>query len=69
MKIEERIQEAVIKTEASLNNSPEFVKLREFYLEMKESGIAQKQEYTLPPLDTTGRRLHEMIVTKQQRNS
>ena len=64
MKIEERIQEAITKTEASLNNSPEFVKLREFYLAMQEAGIAQKQEYKLPPLDTSGRRWHEMTVSK-----
>ncbi len=64
MKIEERIQEAITKTEASLNSNPEFLKLREFYLEMKEAGVAQKQEYTLPPLDTSGRRLHEMTVSK-----
>ncbi len=68
MKIEERIQEAIIKTEASLNNNPEFVKLRDFYLAMQESGIAQKQEYTLPPLDTSGRRLHEMTVSKIIKN-
>jgi hypothetical protein len=64
MKIEERIQEAITKTETSLNSNPEFVKLRDFYLEMQEAGIAQKQEYTLPPLDTSGRRLHEMTISK-----
>jgi hypothetical protein len=32
----------------------EFLKLKKFYDEMKEQGIVQKQDYSLPPLDTIG---------------
>ncbi len=39
--------------------SPEFIKLREFYEEMKRQGVVKKQEYSFPPLDTTGQKLYQ----------
>jgi hypothetical protein len=40
-----------------LLNSADLKNLKDFYDRMKEAGIAKKPEYTLPPLDTIGRRL------------
>ncbi len=38
----------------SFSLDADFVALRDFYLEMLKSGIATKQEYSLPSLDTVG---------------
>ncbi len=36
---------------------PDFIRLQEFYKEMKRRGLVRKQEYSLPPLDTVGQTL------------
>lgn len=40
-------------------SDPDFVRLRDFFEEMKRQGLAKKQEYSLPPLDTAGQRLYQ----------
>ena len=60
MNIKEKIEQALEGKRESLLADPEFTKLQEFYLEMQRLGVVRKQEYTLPPLDTTGRRVQEM---------
>jgi hypothetical protein len=37
----------------------EYARLRDFYIEIQELGIAKKPEYDLPLLDTIGRKLYE----------
>lgn len=41
-------------------SDPDFVRLREFYEEMKRLGLAKRQEYSLPPLDTAGQGLFQV---------
>ena len=51
------IQKVIAEKERDFGTNPEFVKLREFYEDMKRQGIASKREYSLPPLDTIGQEL------------
>lgn len=60
MAIKEKVEQTLDAQRDVLLADPEFAKLQEFYLEMQKIGVAQKQEYTLPPLDTTGRRVQEL---------
>jgi hypothetical protein len=57
MEIEKEIKR-VLGEDANRQADPAFQNLREFYEKMKKDGIAIKQEYTLPPLDTVGRSLY-----------
>lgn len=59
MSLTDQIQEALAKEEAARGKNPNFQNLRDFYEEMKKEGIATKQEYTLPLVDTVGRYLYE----------
>lgn len=68
MQITKRMQKAIEETKREFAKSPEFTKLSEFYQEMQSAGIAKKQEYTLPPLDTIGRRLNQHIVVHRKKN-
>lgn len=67
MSITDRVKQAVATNLTELNKKDEFVKLQDFYKEMKQAGIAQKQEYSLPPLDTVGRRLRQTTANKTPR--
>ncbi len=67
MSLVERVQQCVAANEPQLNNDPEFVKLRDFYHEMQQAGIAKKATYSLPPLDTVGRRVYQLTASKTQR--
>jgi hypothetical protein len=53
------LQKIIVEKEPGFSANPDFVKLREFYEEMKRRGLATKQEYSLPPLDTTGQGLYQ----------
>ena len=64
MQISKRVQKAMKETKRDFAKDPGFVKLSEFYQKMQNAGIAKKQEYSLPPLDTIGRRLNQAIVKK-----
>lgn len=58
MDIRKRVEEVLdVRPEQGLNSTT-INSLEEFYKRMLEAGIAKKAEYTLPPLDTIGRRLH-----------
>ena len=57
MEFATELQSLLAAKDREFSSDPGFVKLRDFYAEMKRLGIAQKQEYSLPPLDTVGRRL------------
>ena len=60
MAIVEELQKELEKKKETLEKNKEFVRLREFYAEMQELGVAKKPEYNLPPLDTIGRHLYEI---------
>ena len=53
------LQQVIAEKERDFSSDPAFVRLREFYEEMKRQGLAKKQEYSLPPLDTAGQRLFQ----------
>ncbi|MBF0553054.1 MAG: hypothetical protein HQK96_00685 [Nitrospirae bacterium] len=40
-------------------DDPEFVKMHEHYLKMKELGLVKKQGYDIAPIDTIGRKYYE----------
>ena len=54
MSVATRVEKAVKEKARNFANNPEFKKLEDFYRDMIEKGIAKKQEYSLPPLDTLG---------------
>lgn len=56
-KIVERVQKELEKWQSNFSQDQKFQELQRFYLEMKAKGIAKKQEYTLPQLDTIGHTL------------
>lgn len=60
MAIVEEIKKEINERKESLKDNEEYVRLRDFYIEMQELGIVKKAEYDLPPLDTIGRRLYEV---------
>lgn len=52
------LQKVIAEKEQTFSADPNFVNLKEFYEEMKSSGVATRQEYSLPPLDTVGQQLY-----------
>ena len=53
-----KVQEAVRQDKNGFFKNPKVKKLQEDYEEMKKLGLAKKQEYTLPRLDTVGMSFH-----------
>ena len=54
MDITKRIEQASETGLKQFQSDPTFRDLEKFYLEMLQQGIAKKQEYNLPLLDTIG---------------
>lgn len=50
-----RVDRAIREFERERAGDAQFVRLREFMLEMERRGLVIKKEYDLPPLDTIGR--------------
>lgn len=67
MAITDRVKHTLETDIKELNKKAEFVKLRDFYKKMQESGIAKKRSYSLPPLDTIGRRFRQPTTSKATR--
>jgi len=61
MSIVKRVKDTTKEIHKGLAGTPEFDRLNDFYKKMKESGIAKKQEYSLPPIDTVGRDLYQKM--------
>ena len=59
MEIVIELQKTLATKEQNFSSDPEFRRLRDFYEEMKRQGLVKKQEYSLPPLDTTGQGLYQ----------
>lgn len=51
----ERLQEALRRFEKEAAVDADFIRLRDFYLEMSRRGLLIKKEYDLPLVDTIGR--------------
>jgi hypothetical protein len=51
----EKLQEALRAFEAQAATDPDFLRLRDFYLEMARKGLLVKKTYDLPLVDTIGR--------------
>jgi len=54
-----KLERILAEKEKDFRADPAFIRLQEFYEEMKRLGVAKKQEYSLPPLDTIGQRLYQ----------
>jgi hypothetical protein len=67
MTIEEKVKQ-VLAEEKEREGNPNFQNLREFYETMKKEGLVIKQEYTLPPVDTIGRSLHQDSLKSSSRS-
>lgn len=60
METRNELEKVLIEKEREFAADPSFVRLKEFYEQMKSQGLATKQEYSLPQLDTAGQRLFQV---------
>lgn len=60
MSVSNEINASINKNKIKFENDQSFKELKDYLGEMKESGFVKNNKYTLPPLDTTGKRLHEV---------
>ena len=60
MTLADEVKKEIEEKKEALKDNKEYVRLRDFYIEMQELGVAKKMEYDLPPLDTIGRHLYEI---------
>ena len=60
METVDEVQKVLAEKEQDFTADPEFLRLREFYEEMKRKGLVKKQEYSVPPLDTAGQQLFRL---------
>lgn len=58
METVDEVQKVLAEKEQNFAADPEFLRLREFYEDMKRKGLVKKQEYSVPPLDTAGQQLY-----------
>lgn len=65
MTLRERV-ERTISEEREITKHPNFKRLSNFYEEMKKEGVALKQEYDLPSMDTVGRELYREVSNKSR---
>jgi hypothetical protein len=65
-KFNEQVTEIVEEKSHIFSNDEIYVKLREYYDSMKEKGLIVPMKYTLPPLDTIGRRLFQTQSTVEK---
>jgi hypothetical protein len=67
MSIETNVKQ-VLANEENRAKDVDFQNLRDFYEQAKKEGIAVKPEYTLPQLDSIGRRFYAVQkATSEQR--
>ena len=60
--ISDEVKRAVENEEKRLQADKKYRELETFYQEMKSIGAIKSSSYSLPPLDTIGKRLHESSV-------
>jgi len=61
MSLIDQVKKTVEEQDEAKKGNSEYRELSAFYAKMKELGLVQKQEYSIPPLDTTGRRVRELM--------
>ena len=54
MSLVKKYKKLVKLTNENLEQSDEFIELRDFYLEMQKKGLVIKRDYALSKLDTIG---------------
>ncbi len=60
MSIVEEVKKEIVEQTKTLSKDRDFVRLQDFYAEMKELGVAKSSSYDLPPLDTLGKNFFEI---------
>lgn len=65
MNITERLDETLRKYEEQFAEDQSLKKTLDLLREMKELDMIQPQGYTLPPVDTIGKRLYEATTCKR----
>ena len=68
MGIEEQVKQVLEDACQTMATDSGFVELQAFYVEMQQLGLARQQEYSLPPLDTAGRRVYELTESIANRS-
>lgn len=51
----------IVGKKEHLSNDDKYVKHLKYYKELLRKGIIVKQKYTIPPVDTTGKIIYELI--------
>jgi len=60
MTISEKVEQAISQESEKHDKKTGIELFRDLQTQMEKIGFAQKQEYTLPPLDTIGRKVFEV---------
>jgi hypothetical protein len=55
----DKLQEALRRFEEEVGDDPEFIRLRDFYVEMASKGLLVHKPYDLPLVDTIGRTAYQ----------
>ena len=59
METTNELQKVLAEKEREFATNSDFVRLRDFYEDMKKRGLVIKQDYSLPLLDTAGQKLYQ----------
>ncbi len=57
-KLEQKLKK-VLKKKSVFEESSDYKKFTDFYLEMQREGLVRPKKYDLPPLDTIGKRKYQ----------
>ncbi|MCG6553900.1 MAG: hypothetical protein L7F77_16375 [Candidatus Magnetominusculus sp. LBB02] len=63
MSIVDEVEKILNEKKRQPFDDPEFVKMHEHYLKMKELGLVKPQGYDIAPADTIGRRYYEHYLS------
>lgn len=55
----EKLIETLEKEQQKSEGNADIIKLQDFLKEMKRLGLVKMQDYSIPPVDTLGRRFYE----------
>lgn len=64
-KIEKEINKAIKVQEKKYDNDNDYKEMKIFWHNVIQSGLVKKTEYTLPPLDTIGKSVFELLSAKK----
>lgn len=60
MTISEKVEQIISQENEKQDNKTRMELFRDLQTQMEKIGFTQRQEYTLPPLDTIGRKVFEV---------